>query len=186
MIEFDHIQYHLTGTWPSYDELRKDSNSAISNFMKKIYIDGVLTEINRLLTSKEYPNCNGIGHIALIAICSAIDSVSAFANGGGKVGARFTSFIARFFPKKYYGKEKMIYDSFRCDSVHGWNLHKCLITGIPGDPLHLSEQDGIPRLSLYDLFNDLTKAMQSYCEQLKVDDDLKHKFLRRYKKLKRL
>jgi hypothetical protein len=167
MIDLKTIIYHQTNTWPDYVELSKEPNNVIADFIKVIY-DGVFTEINRLMTSKEYPNCNGIGHVVLISICSAIDSISAYAYGGGKVGKRFTGFISKYFPNNYLGKEDAIYQSFRNDGVHGWNLHKSWISPLINDPNHLSEINGIISLSLYDFFNDLQKAFQKYYEDIKI------------------
>lgn len=185
MIDLNNIEYHLTNTWPSFNDISKEHNVIIADFMKKIYSEGIFLEINRLLTNKEYPNCGGIGHVVLISICSAIDSLSTYANGGGDVGQRFTSFISKYFPSKYSGKENFIYKSFRCDGVHGWNLHKSIISGNINDPEHLLIANGIISISLYDFFNDLIKAFNSYYELLKIDDNIKNNFLIYYKKVKK-
>ncbi|MFH1656166.1 MAG: hypothetical protein ABH956_00120 [Candidatus Nealsonbacteria bacterium] len=184
MTDLDKIIYHQTDTWPSYKELSVESNIVIANFIKKIYIQGVFKEIKRLMTLKEYPNCNSVGHIVLICICSAIDSLSAYASGGGRVGERFTSFIVRYFPSKYYGKENLIYNTFRCDGVHGWNLHKSVISGISNDPKHLEVKFDIAYISLYDFFNDLTEGFDKFYNELKTDDILKNNVLKRYKKIR--
>lgn len=184
MINLNKIIYHQTNTWPSYKELSTEPNIVIADFIEKIYIQGVFKEINRLMTSKEYPNCSGIGHIVLISICSTIDSLSAYASGGGKVGNRFTGFITKYFPSKYYGKENLIYDAFRCDGVHGWNLHKSVISGIPNDPKHLEVKFDIAYISLYDFFNDLMKAFDKFYNELKTNDILKENLLKRYKEIR--
>lgn len=181
MVNLDKITYHLTGTWPSYSELLVEPNSVIADFIKKIYMSGVFIEIRKIMT--EYQNCEGVGHIVLISICSAIDSLSAYVYGGGKNKTRFTSFISAYFPTNYKGKEDSIYGSFRCDSVHGWNLHKSIISGIVNDPKHLSLEDGIVYLSLYDLFNDFVKAFEKYYQELKLEDNIKNNFLKRYLEL---
>jgi len=185
MIDFNKIIYSQTNTWPNYDDIAKESNFVIAEFVKQIYIFGVFVEINRLLTSKEYPNCGGIGHVVLISICSAIDSLSAYAFGGGNVGGRFTGFISKYFPNKYSGKEQEIYKSFRCDGVHGWNLHKSSIGPDVNDPRHLSIINGVIFISLYDFFNDFSKAFMQYYEILKIDDHIKNNFLKRYKDIKK-
>ena len=184
MIGLNKIIFYQTNTWPSYEELVKESNVVIANFLKIIYVDGVFVEINKLMTSKEYPNCVDIGHVVLISICSAIDSLSAYAFGGGNVGNRFTSFIAKYFPTKYSGKEKLIYEAFRCDGVHGWNLHRSVISGKINDPHHLENKLGIPYISLYDFFNDLTKAFDKFYNKLKTDDILKDNVLKRYNEIR--
>ena len=192
MIDLRKTIYHMTKTWPKYENLKNESNSTIADFISKIYKKGIFREINRLLTcdiydentQTHYTNCAGIGHIVLIAICCAIDSLSAFASGGGKVRNRFTSFIARYFPSNYSGKESKIYEAFRCDSVHGWNLHKSSISGYVNDPKHLSEEGGTIYISLYDLFNDLNKAFDNYYQELKEDNTIKNNLLKRYKDIK--
>jgi len=184
-MDINSVKYHITTTWPSYEEAEKATNFEIAEFLSKIFRDGVLAEISRTMNLKEYPNCGSIGHIVLIAICSAIDSISAYNSGGGGVGTRYTGFITKYFPSNYIGKEDILYKSFRCDSVHGWNLHRSVISGIPNDPCHLNIIEGMPYISLYDLFNDLSKALDNYLDQLKNDDNLKINFIRRYKEIKK-
>lgn len=186
MVNLNSLVYHKTNTWPSHSDLVLESNMVLGDFLRKIFVEGVFIEINKLLTSKEYPNCTGIGHITLIAICSAIDSLSSYVSGGGRVGMRFITFISQYFPTRYAGKEQKIYESFRCDSIHGWNLHKSIISGIPNDKDHLLEENDIIYISLYDFFNDLTKAFESYHTSLKQDDSLKINLLKRYKELRKL
>jgi hypothetical protein len=181
MLNLDEITYHLTETWPSYTVLSSVPNSAIVDFMKKIYTDGVFIEIGTIMT--KHPGCKGVGHIVLISICSAIDSLSAYAFGGGGNKSRFTNFISAYFPANYKGKEQNIYESFRCDSVHGWNLHKSTISGIVSDSKHLSLEEGIIRISLYDFFNDFVKASENYYQELKKKNSIKDNFLKRYKEL---
>ncbi|MHA2061782.1 MAG: hypothetical protein ACW963_05785, partial [Candidatus Sifarchaeia archaeon] len=148
MLDLASVVYHRTDTWPTADDLEKQTNDVIADFISKIYRKGVFCEINKLMTCDQYKNCAGIGHIVLIAITCAIDSLSAFASGGGRVGDRFTGFIAKYFPNKYSGKENSIYKAFRCDSVHGWNLHRSTISGKPNDQAHLSESNGVIYISL--------------------------------------
>lgn len=185
MIDLKKIIFHQTDTWPILSEFTLEPNSVLADFLKIIFQEGIFVEINRLLTSKEYPNAGGIGHIILIGICSALDTLSAYFSGGGRgrVGVGFTNFIARYFPAQYVGKEQRIYDSFRCDSVHGWNLHKSTIRGVPNDPAHLLEENGIIFISLYDFFNDLNKAFVKYEHELRFDNSLRINFLKRYKEL---
>jgi hypothetical protein len=185
MIDLKNIIYAQTNTWPAYDEIEIEPNVFLADFISIIYRDGVFKEIGRLLESKEYPRCGGIGHIVLMSICSAIDSLSAYAYGGGRVGTRFTGFLSKYFPSRYSGSEQAIYDAFRCDSVHGWNLHKSAISPMPCDPNHLNSMNNIIRLSLYDFFNDLNKAFDDYTGQLRSDDNLRRNFLKRYKEIKR-
>ena len=185
MIDLSKIIYYQTNTWPSYSELAIESNIEIANFVKYIFCNGVFVEINKLTTSKEYPHCGGIGHVVLISICAAIDSLSAYAYGGGKVCTRFTSFISKYFPNRYSGKEQKIYESFRCDGVHGWNLHKSAISPIVNDPKHLSENNGAIYISLYDFYNDLQKAFQEYYKILSVEDCIKDNLLKRYKQIEK-
>jgi len=184
MVDLSKIIFHKTNTWPSYEELVKESNGVLANFLKIIYADGVFVEINKLMTSKEYPNCSGIGHVVLISICSAIDSLSAYVFGGGNVGSRFTGFIKEYFPSKYSGKEKFVYEAFRCDGVHGWNLHRSVISGKINDPHHLENKLGIPYISLYDFFNDLTKAFDKFHNELKNDGNLRNNVLKRYQEIR--
>ena len=184
MIDLTKIVYARTDTWAKYDEIEIEPNAILVDFITIIFRDGVFIEIKRLLESEEYPRCGGIGHIVLIAICSAIDSLSAYAFGGGGVGARYTGFISKYFPNDYTGKEQEIYKVFRCDSVHGWNLHKSVISGIPNDPNHLKSINNVLSISLYDFFNDLNKAFDQYCNQLRMDNSLKMNFLKRYKEVK--
>ena len=83
-----------------------------------------------------------------------------------------------YFPSERFSK---IYKAFRCDSVHGWNLHKSSISGCVNDPKHLSEEGGTIYISLYDLFNDLNKAFDNYYQELKEDNTIKNNLLKRYK-----
>jgi len=185
MINLNTIEYHRTDTWPSITELENESNDIVAEFIEKIFRHGVFKEIDRIMTCNNFPKCGGIGHIVLISICCAIDSLSAYASGGGKVGNRFTNFIAKYFPNKYSGKEEKIYKAFRCDSVHGWNLQNSTISGNAKDPKHLSEPSGIIYISLYDFFNDLIKAFNNYLSDLKKDDDICNNLLKRYKNIKK-
>lgn len=112
-MEFDNFKPDITNTWPLIDEIQNETNETIYQLGKLIIKDGILKEIKRLLYfplydkehSKYLKNCEGIGHIALQAITSAIDSISAFQNGGGNVGDRFTRFISAYFPDNYKGKK---------------------------------------------------------------------------------
>lgn len=104
--------------------------------------------------------------------------------GGGRVGSRFTRFITKYFPTNYIGKESKIYEVFRCDGVHGWNLHRSCISGETNDKDHLLCRDGILYISLYDFYNDFVKAITKYSEELKYDDNLKNNLLKRYKEIR--
>jgi len=184
MLNLDEVIYHKTGSWPSYSSLSLEPSLVIADFIRKIYVEGVFVEIRKIMT--EHKDCGGVGHIVLISICSAIDSLSAYAYGGGGNKSRFTNFISAYFPTIYKGKEYDIYKSFRCDGVHGWNLHKSIISGIVNDPEHLSFNDGIIRISLYDFFNDFVKAFEKYYQELIIENNIKGNFLKRYKEVRQI
>jgi hypothetical protein len=194
MINFDSIIYYQTFTWPTHDELTVEKNNTIADFLKKIYEDGIFGEIEKLITCGQFKKqinnrdfcCVGVGHIVLMAVCSAIDSLGAYAEGTGikNVGLRFKKFISTYFPAIYKNKEQNIYDSFRCGSVHEWNLFKGNMIGLRNDPDHLKEENGILHISLVDFFSDLKIAFQKYYEAIQKDNNIKDNLLARYRELK--
>lgn len=187
------FEFARTDTWPLYSSICTKNNNEIAILIGKIS-GGILEEIGKVMNNSLVDvtgtiisqNCAGIGHVVLIAICSAIDTMAAFSNGSDKNDnkVRFTSFIAKFFQDKYHGKEGAIYTVFRCDSVHGWNLHKSTISGVKNDSKHLTDELGVIYLSLYDLFDDFKMAVNKYIADFKTSTDLKNNFLKRYKKIK--
>jgi hypothetical protein len=184
MFDISKINYHQTDTWPKYNKLCEEEDEIIVEFIKEIYCNGVFAEIERLMNSNEFPKCSGIGHIVLIAICSVIDSLSAYANANDGVGVRYKGFIKNYFPEEYRGSEEGIYDVFRCDGVHGWNLHRSMISGERNDRNHLNNKEGILYLSLYDFFDDLQDAFNNYLNQLVKDKELINNLLNRYKEIR--
>lgn len=195
MIDLKNIIYHRTDTWPSYKDLEKETNIEIANFIKKIYREGVFIEIEKLISCEEFKVsgndydycCVGIGHIVLLAICSAIDSLGAYAEGTGirNVGPRFKNFISTYFLSSYDEElAEKIYDSFRCGIVHEWYLFKGSMIGMENDPNHLREENGILHISLNDFFKDLKAAFKDYYEKIKSDKSIKKKLLKRYKEIK--
>ena len=89
-----------------------------------------------------------------------------------------------YFPEEYRGSEEGIYDVFRCDGVHGWNLHRSMISGERNDRNHLNNKEGILYLSLYDFFDDLQDAFNNYLNQLVKDKELINNLLNRYKEIR--
>lgn len=194
MIKYKNFKFYLLNTWPSLEELEKKTKDEIVEFMKKMYQGGIFDEIEQLIRRDEFKNpkddsyCYRIGHIVLMAICSAIDTLGAFLKGSKKtdsdVSERFRAFIQSYFPKEYSVERKKIYKHLRCDSIHGWTLNKAYITGIENDQDHLSRRNGILHISLLEFFDDLKEAFLNYCEKIMSDDKLKRNILRRYKELK--
>ena len=183
MKKIEDIITYQTNTWPAYQEMETTTNDYIAGFLEHIYKKGNMTEV--LIIMEKFHQCGGVGHVVLISICSLIDSISAYYTGGGKVGYRFTGYISKYFPTNYAGKEDDIYKAFRCDGVHGWNLHKSSISGVPNDGEHLTiYENKVIHLSLYDFFNDLIKSFDKYLAELRVDDNLKKNFLKRYKEIR--
>jgi len=196
MINLDGIKYYQTFTWPTYENLARENRKVIGDFLKLIYEDGIFSEIEKLITCDEFKEsinnyvvcCKDIGHIVLMAICSAIDTLGAYSEGTGKrnVGNRFKKFISIYFPDIYdKNMADKIYEAFRCGSVHEWNLFKGNMIGLINDPNHLRKENGILHISLVDFFNDLKKAFQKYYEAIKRNDKVKDKLLARYRELKR-
>jgi hypothetical protein len=175
---------HRTDTWPTYSQMLGQTNKFMADFLRKIYHKGVFVEIKEIMD--KFPNCKSVGHVVLLAECAAIDSLSAYLSGGGQRNnkSRYTDFISRYFPSAYTGKGHLIYESFRCDNVHGWNLHKSMISGFINDPGHLDTSRNHIYISLYDFFSDIVKAFDNYCQELEKDDNLKKMFLKRYKEIK--
>lgn len=195
MIDLQHIIHYQTFTWPAYEALSIEDNTVIAKFLKKIYQEGVFEEIEKLMTCKEFKKtingcdyyCVGIGHTVLLAICSAIDSLGAFAEGIGRnrVKFRFISFIKSYFPDSYDENiANKIYEAFRCGSTHAWYLFSGNMIGLINYPNHLKEENGIMHISLNDFFNDLKIAFRNYYEDIQKDNDIKDKLLRRYQVLK--
>jgi hypothetical protein len=194
MIDLNSLIYYQTSTWPTYDELAVEENETIAAFLKKIYEDGIFGEIGKLITCDQFKKqennhdlyCVGIGHIVLMAVCSAIDTLGAYAAGTrkNKVGCRFKYFISSYFPDKYLTLADKIYEAFRCGAVHEWNLFKGNMIGLRNDPNHLKENNAVLHISLLDFFNDLKIAFQKYCEVIRKDNHVKDNLLARYKKLK--
>ena len=194
MVNFSKIQYHQTFTWPTYDDLVDEESIVIADFLGLIYKHGIFNEIERLITCEHFKKtinnhdfyCVGIGHIVLMAVCNAIDTLGAYSEGAGRrnVERRFKRFISTYFPAIYKNMGKKIYDSFRCRSVHEWNLFKGSMVGLRDDPDHLKEENDILHISLIDFFNDLKVAFQRYYEAIKSDFSVRDKLLKRYKELR--
>lgn len=154
--------------------------------IKKIYLDGVCSEIYRVMSNPHdgKKDCGGIGHIVLISICCAIDSISAyrlpdasFCDDTRKFlgcsgyprdfsSYRFQHFIKNYFDSQYNEVAAKIYKAFRCSSVHGWNLHSSSISGKKNDDMHLNVHGELIHLSLYDFFDDFQKAVTKYISDL--------------------
>lgn len=169
-MDIQNIIYHQTNTWPDKEEIKKASNEDVFHFIHKVFLKGMLGEIKRVMANSHdgKEKCGGVGHIVLISICCAIDSISSYflpeilkkdKNSDhekrkyffehspfvdekdwrlGDSKARYINFIKRFFDKKYEPKCENIYGCFRCASVHGWNLHRSSISGESEDKNHLT------------------------------------------------
>jgi hypothetical protein len=196
MIDLNKIIPYQTSTWPTYEELAVEENKTIAAFLEKIYEDGIFDEIGKLIKCDQFKRqeknkvfyCVGIGHIVLMAVCSAVDILGAYATGTktNKVGHRFKNFISSYFPEKYKGVADEIYRAFRCGSVHAWFLFNGKIIGLRDDSKHLKEDNGLLHISLIDFFDDLKIGFQKYCEVIIKDNNAKDSLLKRYKVLRSL
>lgn len=185
MLDFKGVIYYHTSTWPDHSFLMSDEANLVPAFARHLYPGGVFHEIERLLESKEFPGGSYVGHMTLIAICCAIDSVAAFADGAVRgaagVKSRFLSFVTTYFPNRYAASAKDIFDLLRCDGVHEWYLQRATISSIPNDPKHLT---GSLHVSLPDLFRDLGNGFDAYSRALECDAALRAKFLVRYRSVR--
>ncbi len=185
MLDFKGVLYYHTSTWPDHGLLLCDEAHLVPPFARHLYPDGVFHEIERLLGSREFPGGSYVGHMTLIAICCAIDSVAAFADGAERGAAgvklRFLSFVTTYFPKPYASHAKDIFDLLRCDGVHEWFLQRATISSVPNDPRHLT---GSLYVSLPDLFRDLRGGFESYAQAPGRDAGLRANFLARYRSVR--
>ncbi len=185
MLDFKGVVYYQTNTWPDHGLLLNDEAHLVPAFARYLYPDGVFCEIERLLGSREFPGGSYVGHMTLIAICCAIDSVAAFADGAERgaagVRSRFLSFVTTYFPKRYASNARDVFELLRCDGVHEWYLQRATISSVPNDPKHLT---GSLYVSLPDLFRDLRGGFESYAQALERDAGLRTKFLARYRSVR--
>ena len=79
-------------------------------------INNVISDVNNTNESLEHR-----GHVIILALLCAIDSIAAYAFQGG-VGSRYENFISTYFPTEYQPFASEIYKLYRNSSVHSWNL----------------------------------------------------------------
>lgn len=185
MHDFKGVVYYQTSTWPSHDDLARNEATLVPAFARYLYHEGVFAEIDRLLKSNEFPNGSYVGHMTLIAICCAIDSAAAFADGAKRgahgVQRRFELFVESYFPSAYATQKKAMYELLRCDGVHEWYLQRATITSVANDPKHLT---GSIHISLPDFFDDVKIAFCAYASALDNEPELRAKFLGRYESVR--
>jgi len=164
--------YHQTTTWPCIKKMKESSPRDLSEFIKNLFLFGILKEIERVMSNPHNgkTKCGGVGHIVLISICSAIDTISAYFDPEKSQRDRYIKFIHTFFKEKYKSQTtaELIYKCFRNDSVHGWNLHRSMITAKIGDKNHLEviEEDKKGIITCWEEGHCFKKFFEvDYCEK---------------------
>jgi hypothetical protein len=122
---------------------------------------------------------------AYILLSSAIDVIAGFYAGRSSLnerglGKQYKKFIADYM--KPYNPEK-VYKLIRCSLVHNFIIgpNMGLAHGQENSNLHLMTIDGVDYKVFDNYFTDFKLAVNKYFQDVEESDDLKRKFIARYR-----
>jgi hypothetical protein len=166
-------------TWPTPPV---SYNAEFAETLGIIISETMLNEIGNVISDAHKVN-GGLehrGHVVVLAILCAVDSIAAYAFNGG-VGERYTKFISTFFPSDYQPFADDIYKLYRNSSVHSWNLFQVGIW--PGNE-KVTRDGGSLSFGLINAFDALKQAIDNFLATLPEDANLQTNSLSRYRELK--
>ena len=76
MLDLRGVYYQSPTTWPKADDIQHSTGADLSSLLRLLYERGVFLEIEAIMT--KFPDCAGVGHVVLQALCCALDGLSAF------------------------------------------------------------------------------------------------------------
>lgn len=181
-------------SWP---KVPREYNDNFGKILKSIFIESLVLEIKNIIsdmpkTKDGIPNIEHRGHVLVLSILCAIDTLSSYAfyntdiercsqcGRGDSISIRYQKYIDNFFPKEYKLFSKKIYKLYRNPITHSWNLFKA--TMLPGND-GIKEINGVVILGLLNFFNALEYSINSFIKKLKEDKNLQKSALLRYDEL---
>ena len=167
-------------TWP---EAPSSFEPSFSQTLERIIKETMLDKIGNVISDAQIVNgdLTHRGHVVVLAILCAIDSIASYAFNGG-VGTRYKNFISTYFPSDYQPFSNDIYLSYRNSSVHSWNLFQVAI--YPGNET-ITINNGSLSFGLINFYNALIVAVDNFLSDLPNSPTLQIKSLRRYSELRR-
>lgn len=180
-------------TWP---EPPAEWNEDFGKQFRWIVESTVVSEVENVIGDVLRSNGSVVhrGHVLLIALLCAIDSLSSYAYGGSlaihvcpaclrrdRVGPRFERFVSDFFPPAYAPYAHDLYVAYRNASVHSWHLFQVAL--LPGEE-EIGNEGGSLSFGLLNLAGALRYAVDGFLEELDEDADLQRSVLARYRQLR--
>jgi hypothetical protein len=166
-------------SWPMPDA---DASQFAVN-LKRIFHETVLDEIRNVITDAHKSNhsLEHRGHVVALALFCAVDTLSSYAykdagkdvcpdcKRSDKVGPKYKKYIENLFPESYRPYSKQIYEFYRNNMVHSWNLFQGTIWP---DNEEIEVIGGTLHFGLLNFFSALEKSVETFVEQLKSDEEL--------------
>jgi hypothetical protein len=163
-------------TWPLTPAAVDDS--FVTN-LKQIFEESILGEIHNVIDDATRSNgdLQHRGHVIALALMCATDAIASY----GYRGKHVQVFVTNHFPVEYQKFSARIYNDFRLDLVHRWNL---FAAAIYPDNSGIREENGILVFGLLNYFEALVAATEDFLDNLARNTALQSSTLERYEELR--
>lgn len=163
-------------TWREHVSADADFKHTLSRILNET----ILGEIKNVMNDSKKLKFGGRGHIIGLAIFCAIDTLASYFTFNKAVGKRYKNFIKGYFPEPYKSYSKAIYDFYRNEMTHSWNLFSVAIQ-YEGTKI----TDSGMTIGLIDIYKALASALNEALKAYDKDSKIRESCLNRYNTLRK-
>jgi hypothetical protein len=164
-------------TWPTHTKF----TPAFVETLKQIFRGSMLGEIANVIADikKSNGDLQHRGHVVAISLMCALDAISSYPYRKHNM----SKFVAVHFPAAYKPHAKALYQLYRNNMIHSWNLFEAGTA--PGTETITRGPNGTLVFGLEDFFQALNTGVEDFLRKLETDVPLQKNTLNRYKKLRK-